>query len=492
MTSAFLSRLLDGLRAGGDRPAFRHGGTVTSYRAAYRALFRLHGALAAEGVGPGDVVAVRGGNRPETVLAQLAAQLRGASVLLVGASATAPDRRAALTAAGVTVLLADPGLGDPARDGVPRVLPLTGSGPGTPAPPRPPASVHAVFLSGGTTGAPKLIGHRGIYDGMAHIFRPDPDGPNRTLVVSPVTHLTGNCAVLGALLCGDTVVLHDGFDPEAVLAAIGGQRVTHLSLTPPRLARLLDHPALADTDTASVRRLSLGASPLPSRRLRQALAAFGPVVGQGYGLTEAPMIASISAEDYAGHPGRHDSVGRIVPGMEARIDGADGAGDGAVGEVLVRGLALMEGYVGRPDLTRRAFTGGWLRTGDVGRFDADGYLYLLDRLHDVIVTGEHGTKVYSTVVEDALTGHPGVRQAAVFGVPGPDGEGERVHAVVVADPGGPGEDVLRAHVRALLDQDHPVPARIEFAGALPLTDIGKVDKQALRAPHWAGHSRGIA
>ncbi|TKG64244.1 class I adenylate-forming enzyme family protein [Prauserella endophytica] len=460
--SFFLGRILDALGSGGDAPAFVRDGRTTTYAEAHELLLRLHGTLLAEGVGEGDLVAVLGGNRPETILGQLAVQLRGASVLLVPESASTPARAEVLGK--VTACLAEPG---PKPDGV-RVIPLRPSEMDTvDEPGELPPSVHTVFASGGTTGSPKLIAHRGIYDGMAHIFRPDPLGPNRVLLVAPLSHLTGNCAVLGALLCGDTVVLHAGFDAGDVLDAIARHRITHLTLTPPRLARVLDHPALSGTDVSSVRRLSLGASPLPARRLSQALAAFGPVVGQGYGLTEAPMIASIAPEEYDGHPERLRSVGRIVPGMEARIDD---------GEVLVRGLALMEGYHGSPELTGKAFTDGWLRTGDLGRFDADGYLYLLDRADDVIVTGEHGTKVYSTVVEDALVAHPRVRQAAVLGVDGPDGR--LVHAVVVAEPGLTADEV-RDHVRRVLGGEHFVPASVDFAPTLPLTPIGKIDKAAL-------------
>ncbi|PXY37279.1 class I adenylate-forming enzyme family protein [Prauserella flavalba] len=462
--SFFLGRILDVLGRGGDAPAFVRDGHTTTYAQARELLLRLHGTVEGGGVGEGDLVAVLGGNRPETVLGQLAVQLRGASVLLVPESASRSARAEVL--AGVTACLAEPGR-EP--DGARRVIPLRPSEKDTVNEPGElPPSVQTVFASGGTTGRPKLISHRGIYDGMAHIFQPDPLGPNRVLLVAPLSHLTGNCAVLGALLCGDTVVLHEGFEAGAVLDAIARHRITRLTLTPPRLAKVLDHPALPGTDVSSVRGLSLGASPLPARRLGQALAAFGPVVGQGYGLTEAPMIASIAPEEYEGHPERLRSVGRIVPGMEARIDD---------GEVLVRGLALMEGYHDSPELTEQAFTDGWLRTGDLGRFDAEGYLYLLDRADDVIVTGEHGTKVYSTVVEDAIVAHPRVRQAAVLGVDGPDGR--LVHAVVAAEPGLTA-DMVRAHVRRVLGGEHFVPASVDFVPALPLTPIGKIDKAALR------------
>ncbi|WP_216214091.1 AMP-binding protein [Amycolatopsis aidingensis] len=489
MASAFLSRLLAALEDYGGRTAFRHRGGSLSYRAAGEI---LRGLAAGFGAECADApVAVMGGNRPETVLAQLAAQLRGLPVLLVAASASLPDRAAALHTAGVRTLVVDPrreqtrALAEAAR---PERLLSIGPWPGAhdlladpshwPDPDLAdlPDAVRTIFPSGGTTGPPKLIEHSGIYDGMAHIFRPDPAGPGRVLVVAPVSHLTGNAAVLGALLRGDTVVLHEGFDAGAVLRDIAAERVTELSLTPPRLAALLDHPARPGTDLSSVRSLSLGASPLPAHRLRQALAVFGPVVGQGYGLTEAPMIASISAAELAGHPGRLESVGRIVPGMEARIDD-DGDGTG-IGEVLVRGLALMAGYRGRQGANAAVVVDGWLRTGDIGRFDAEGYLYLLGRADDVIVTGEHGTRVHPTMVENALTGCRGVREVAVVGVPGP--EGTVLRAVVVpTEPDAVRAEDVRGYARATLGQEHFVPAEVMFTPALPLTEIGKPDRKAL-------------
>ncbi|MER6669412.1 AMP-binding protein [Amycolatopsis japonica] len=470
MESLFLTRVLDALRSGGDEVLFVQDGVETGYGQALELVRRMYAALP-----DGGVVAIDAGNRPETVLLQIAAQLRGSTVLLVAASASAPDRLAAVEAAGVTTLVAEHAADWP--DGVTTLDELVDHDGADPA--RLPASVTVVFPTGGTTGTPKLIRHSGIYDGMAHIFAPDPAGPGRTLLIAPMTHMTGNATVLGAILRRESVVLLRGFDAGAVLDAIAEHRITTLSLTPARLAAVLDHPAMTSTDVGSVRGLSLGAAPLPPRRLAQALDVFGPVVGQGYGLTEAPMIASISAAELDGRPERLESVGRIVPGMEVRIDD---------GEVLVRGLSMMDGYHGSAPIGD-----GWLRTGDLGRFDDEGYLYLLDRANDVIITGEHGTKVYSTVVENALARHPLIRSVAVFGVPGDDGEGERVRAVVVPVASGAlsAEDV-RAQAREFFGREHFVPSDVDFAEALPLTAIGKVDKRALRAPFWAGHRRGIA
>jgi len=471
--SLFLTRVLDALRSGGDELLFVQDGVRTTYGQALELVRRMYA-----GLPDGGVVAIDAGNRPETVLLQIAAQLRGSTVLLVAASASAPDRLAAVETAGVTTLVAEHAADWPDGDARVTILDELADRDGT-DPAGLPGSVTVVFPTGGTTGTPKLIRHSGIYDGMAHIFAPDPAGPGRTLLIAPMTHMTGNATVLGAILRRESVVLLRGFDAGAVLDAIAEHRITTLSLTPARLAAVLDHPAMTSSDVSSVRGLSLGAAPLPPRRLAQALDVFGPVVGQGYGLTEAPMIASISAAELDGRPERLESVGRIVPGMEARIDD---------GEVLVRGLSMMDGYHGSAPIGD-----GWLRTGDLGRFDDEGYLYLLDRANDVVITGEHGTKVYSTVVENALARHPLIRSVAVFGVPGDDGEGERVHAVVVPVASGAlSADEVRAQAREFFGREHFVPSDVDFAEALPLTAIGKVDKRALRAPFWAGHRRHIA
>ncbi|WP_326565812.1 AMP-binding protein [Amycolatopsis rhabdoformis] len=453
--SFFLTRVKTMLHQGGDAVLFHHEGRATTYRAAGEIVDRIYTGLASTT----GVVAIDSGNRPEVVLTQVAAQARGLEVLLVAASASKPAREAALARTGATLLDLDE---------------LTTSEPSTPDPEDLPDQVTALFPTGGTTGTPKLIRHRGIYDGMAHIFTPD--GTQTTLVTAPLTHMTGNAAALGALLSGNKVVLRKHFDAEELLADIETHRVTSLSLTPPRLAAVLDSPKLRDTDLASVQKLSLGAAPLSPRRLAQALEVFDGKVGQGYGLTEAPMIASIEGAELVDEH-RLGSVGRIVPGMEARIDD---------GEVLVRGLSMMDGYLGEPPIGD-----GWLRTGDLGHFDDEGYLHLHDRIADVIITGDHGTKVPSTAVEHTLLAHPCVAAAAVFAVPGPGGEGELVHAVVVTTAETTAAE-LREHVHRQLGGAHFVPSAVDFVEELPLTPVGKVDKRKLAEPFWSGHSRHIA
>lgn len=484
MPSHFLSTLLARLRDGGPGPAFMLRDRALSYPACYELLLRMHAALA--DVTPEHTVAIAGGNRPETVLAQIAAQLRGAAVLYLSSSATDAARLSALRAAKASVLIIDPDTGPEgtlARQAdITRVYTLDELAAHHAARPPPgaasaepalPESVTAVFPTGGTTGEPKLVTHRGIYDGMAHIFAPHPDGQQRILLVAPMSHLAGNCAVLGALLCGDTVVPHAGFDATAVLRSIEADAITTLTLTPPRLSAVLENDSLPHTDVSSVRSLSIGAAPLPAHRMAQALELFGPVVGQGYGLTEAPMVASISAAELVADPGLLGSVGTTVPGMEAMVDERSG-------EVLVRGIALMGGYYARADLTEAAFEDGWLRTGDIGHFDGAGYLYLHGRADEVVVTGEHGSKVHPGIVEKALNEHGAVADSAVFGVP--DAQGWQLHAAVVPRHSGvlSAADV-RAHVRTRLGREHLVPASVEFHDAFPLTAIGKVDKSALRS-----------
>ncbi|QRP47390.1 class I adenylate-forming enzyme family protein [Amycolatopsis sp. FDAARGOS 1241] len=455
--SFFLDRVLAALESGGDTVLFHHDGRATTYSNAAETLERIHTGLG----GFSGTIAIDAPNRPEVVLTQVAAQARNLDVLLVAASASRPARDSALARTGAKLIT------DTELDELIRQPPSTLD--------ELPERVTAIFPTGGTTGEPKLIRHSGIYDGMARIFRPD--GTQTVLVAAPLTHMTGNAAVLGALLCGNTVVLRRQFDAEGLLDDIQTHRVTALSLTPPRLAAVLDSARLETTDVSSVQSLSLGAAPLPPRRLARALEVFGPVVGQGYGLTEAPMIASISAQELEGRPERLGSVGRIVPGMEAKIEDH---------EVLVRGLSMMDGYLGEGPIRD-----AWLRTGDLGHFDEEGYLYLHDRKDDVIITGERGTKVASTTVENALLTHPGVTAAAVFAVPGAGGEGELVRAVVTT-AGATTAEELKDHVRGELGGEHFVPSSVDFTGHLPLTPVGKVDKRALGEPFWRHAENRIA
>jgi fatty-acyl-CoA synthase len=272
------------------------------------------------------------------------------------------------------------------------------------------------------------------------------------------------------LRLGATVEILDGFDPAEFVAAAGRASTAVSYLYPSWLYRLLDHPG----DLSGITHLSYGSAPIAPPRLRQALARFGPTLTQSYATTEAPAITTLTPDDHAAamdaRPELLGSVGKPLPGVRVEIHAADGTPVpiGEVGEVCVRSASMMSGYWRRPDLTATTVREGWLHTGDLGRLDADGYLYLVGRLKDMIIVD--GRNHYARPIEDALTGHPAVRDAAVVGTPD-DRTGEAIHAFVVAE--GVSVDELRALV------DAPITA-IEFVDTLPTTPLGKPDKNALR------------
>jgi long-chain acyl-CoA synthetase len=257
---------------------------------------------------------------------------------------------------------------------------------------------------------------------------------------------------------------------------------------------VLQEPDLGQYDLSSVRQITYGASPIAPELLRRAIRTLGCRFFQGYGLTEAsPLLTVLTPEDHdlsSGTGARLASCGKPVPGVEVRVvrDGAH-VDPGEVGEVIARGNNIMVGYWRRPDDTAAAVRDGWLYTGDLGTVDPDGYIYLVDRKKDMIVTG--GENVFSTEVEAALYGHPSVKEAAVIGIPDPDW-GEAVHAcVTLLDGKKATSDELIEFCRGRL-ANYKLPRSIEFFdGELPKGGSGKILKKELRERYWAGRSRRI-
>ena len=243
---------------------------------------------------------------------------------------------------------------------------------------------------------------------------------DRWLHVCPMFHVAGTSNVFAATWAGGTHVLLPRFEPRAVLETIARERITHAVFVPTMLALLLE--ADVGDDLSSLRHIQYAASPISPELQRRVLERFDCDVAQFYGMTEAaPTVTHLSPADHRSRPDRLGSMGAPVPGVQVEIrDAIDG-----IGELWVRGPNVMLGYWNRPE----ALVDGWYRTGDLVRADADGYLYMVDRAKDMIITG--GENVYSVEVENALLSHPSVVEAAVFGVPD-DRWGEAVHAVVVA------------------------------------------------------------
>ncbi len=313
----------------------------------------------------------------------------------------------------------------------------------------------------------------------------------RFLATTPISH-AAVCFVLPTWLGGGTVVLQRSFDPEGFYRAIAEHRITLTFMVPTMLYACLDHPATKTADVSSLETIAYGAAPIAATRLREALDVFGPVFLQLYGQAEAPAtVTTLRKEEHdPARPHLFGSCGRPLPGVTVELHDDDDkeVAVGEVGEICVRGLIVTDGYWKREELTAETFRNGWLHTGDMATRDDDGYLYIVDRKKDMIISG--GFNVYPREVEDVLCTHSGVAMAAVIGIPD-DRWGEAVKALVVPRPGADLDaDELIALVR---ERKGPVyaPKSIDVVDALPLTGVGKADRKAIRARYWESETRQV-
>jgi len=312
---------------------------------------------------------------------------------------------------------------------------------------------------------------------------PIPGG--RLLQVAPLFHVAGMARALIQFLAGECHVLVSSFEPLAVLQVIERERISETLLVPTMILALLDHRALSRYDLSSLQRLTYGASPSAGEMVERLLARFPALeLSHSYGLTEAcPVVSSnlpCNHSASARASGLSRSVGRGGLGLQVKIVDPQGqeVPRGTVGEIIVRGPNVMQGYWNKPEETAQAVRNGWLYTGDGAYMDEQGYLFIVDRLKDMIVSG--GENIYSAEVENVLARHPAVAQCAVIGIPHAQW-GEAVHAVVVRQSGAQvDEDQLRRHCRAFI-AGYKCPKSIEFRETLPLSAAGKVLKRELRA-----------
>lgn len=355
--------------------------------------------------------------------------------------------------------------------------------------------IAAIIYTSGTTGGPKgvMLSHRGQVATAASMaleceVRPD----DRHLMVMPLFHVGAKCKQLGYMWRGAAIYLEPRFEPARVLELVARERITALHLAPVMVQMLLDAPACAGTDISSVHTVHYASAPMPVAHLRRALAAFGPIFQQFYGMTESPVATVLHKHEHQPlDAARLASAGRPVPGAEVRIVGPDGAEQptGEPGEVVVRSAALMAGYWNRTAATLEALAGGWMHTGDIGRFDEEGYLHIIDRKKDMLISG--GENVYPREVEEALMHHPAVAEAAVIGVPDPKwGEAAKAF-VVLRVPGSTGEKELIAHCRGLI-AGYKCPKSVELLRELPRVGTGKVDKKKLREAWWSDRDRQVS
>lgn len=494
--------LVAALSRAGDRPALHLGEHVLSARELAERISTFLQVYESLGVSRDSAVATLSANRPEVLVSGGATLLTGCRTTALHPLGSLDDHVHVLRDARIDTLVFDPAeFGERAAElrsrvpGLERLLALGPSDLGidvvsaaqsfVPGPLRAPVldpdAPALIGYTGGTTGLPKGVvhTHRSSAAVLAVMMTewPWPDAP-RHLVCSPLSH-AGGTVFLPTLLKGGSLVVLPRFDAGEVLAAIEGHRITSTMLVPSMIYALLDHPRFDDHDLSSLEAIFYGASAISPTRLAEAIERIGPVFTQFYGQAEAPMTVTVlRAEDHV--PGRLASCGRPVPWVRVALLDAEGrvVPEGAPGEICVQGALTMQGYHERPQETADAFAGGWLHTGDVARQDADGFLTIVDRTKDMIVTG--GFNVFPREIELVLGTHPGVSAAAVIGVPD-ERWGEAVTALVVRRSGVPvTAEELVALVRERKGSVH-APKAVHFLGEIPLTPVGKPDKKALRA-----------
>ncbi|MFF2503017.1 long-chain fatty acid--CoA ligase [Streptomyces sp. NPDC058067] len=345
-------------------------------------------------------------------------------------------------------------------------------------------NVALLLYTGGTTGTPKgvMVTDRGLQTSMTSSLCINQSAltDGVSLISAPLFHIGAITGWYSQNLVGGTLVFLPNFTPEAVLGAIQKHRVTSITLVPVMVQMVCDHPDFASYDTSSVERVVYGAAGSPESLLHLAMKSFPQArFTQGYGMTETCVLTSLRHEDHLRGGPRLCSAGRSTPAIEVAVVGPDGVPlpPGEVGEIVTRGDHVMAGYWGKPELTAATVRDGWMHTGDGGYLDEDGYLYIVDRLKDMIITG--GENVYSAEVENAVSSHPAVASCAVIGAPD-DHWGERVHAVIVLKPGRTATaEEIRAHAKTLI-AGYKAPRSAEFVESLPLSPVGKILKRELR------------
>jgi long-chain acyl-CoA synthetase len=357
-----------------------------------------------------------------------------------------------------------------------------------------------IFYTGGTTGRSKgvTLSHGNLtFNALQSLAEGVFPADAIYLHAPPMFHIANGWSMYCMLINGGTNVVIRGFTPEAAAAAIERFRVTHTLFVPTMIQMFVDHPGIGGHDLSSLRQILYGASPISEALLDRAMARLpGVRFMQAYGMTElSPLATILSPEDHAGEGrarGRHRSGGRASLGVEVRIVDADGqpVPPRTVGEIAVRGDNVMTGYWNRPEETANAIVDGWMHTGDGGYMDEDGFVYVVDRIKDMIITG--GENVYSTEVENAVAQHPSVQQCAVIGIPHPQW-GEAVHAVVVVNPGttlDPAELIAFCKERI---GHYKCPRSVEVrTDPLPISGAGKILKRELRRPFWEDKDRRVA
>ncbi len=505
----------------GDRKAFTFEGRATTYAQFDANTNRVANALIADGLTPGVRIAYLGKNSDHYFELLFGAAKAGVVMTPVNWRLAGPEVAFIIDNSDTSLVFVGPEFTETIRmiaSDIPQVrsfIAMEGGISGWPtyedwrdarpdADPRVPVRWEDVTLqlyTSGTTGRPKgamlthgnLLGLRSGDDDLM----PDWNrwGHNEvSLVAMPVAHIGGSgWGVVGVINAALNVVARE-FDPAAVLDFIDRDRVSKIFMVPAAMQIVVRHPRARDIDWSCMKYLLYGASPIPLDLLKECMEVFGCGFVQMYGMTETTgTIVALPPEDHVaeGSP-RMRAAGKALPGVEVAIIDEAGApvAPHVVGEIATRSVANMAGYWKQPDATAKTIDpDGWLRSGDAGYMDEDGYVFIHDRVKDMIISG--GENVYPAEVENAVYGHPAVAEVAVIGVPD-EKWGESVKAMVVLKPGAaatPADIIKWARERIAA---YKSPKSVDFIDALPRNASGKILRRELREPYWAGYERRVS
>lgn len=483
----------------GDHPAVFFEGTWHSSTEIAERSARVAGGLRELGIEPGDRVVVLTMNTPEVFVSYRALWRVGAVVTPVIFLQTPPELRHILTDSGAKAAIVTPELlplVQAAGEGLDLTVIVAGSAPDDAAGlvayeslegadpidivPRGDDDLAALLYTGGTTGRAKgvMLSHRGLWESGHALHRVgESQGTTRWLLPLPLSHAYGLIVVISGMHSSrpQSSVLQRWFDAKGWLELAQEHQVESSTVVPSMLQMLLDQP-YQDYDLSSLRSFGSGGAPLLPALREKAEEAFGVTILEGYGCTESSAVIAASTLEES----RPGSVGKPLSHAEVIIAGSDGepVATGEEGEIWVRGPGVMQGYWNDPEQTATTVVDGWLHTGDIGHFDADGYLYVDDRIKDLIIRG--GFNIFPRDVEDALLAHEAVTAAAVVGRPD-EQRGEEVVAVVALHPGArttPEELIAFAKTRLA---PHKYPREVLILDAVPVTSVGKTDRKAVRS-----------
>jgi len=480
-----------------DKVAYRHRDATRTYRHLLERVDRVTaGLVTGLGLRPGEHGAIVGKNSIEYMEIVLGASQAGVALATVNPRLALPEIAAICADAGARVVFADPEMAGALRDlplaGGPVVIAIGGefeawlnrANPACTPPPVREWDNFTIPYTSGTTGRPKgvLVPHRSrilTLFGMAveyGCYAPD----DRFLALAPMCHGAGMIFSLAPVFFGGYAEIIDKFEPEEVLARLGSQHITGFFAVPTHFHALLSASgaALAASRQAPLKAVISNAAALPQTMKERLVAHFGPgLLHETYGSTEAGIVANLRPPDQLR---KLQCVGQPFPCTEVELRRRDGTvcDPDEVGELFSRSPYLFNGYWGRPEDTAEAFRAGWVTVGDLARRDAEGYLYIVDRLKDMVISG--GVNIYPREVEEVILQHPGVLEAAVIGVPD-EKWGEVLKAFVVPRPGeSPGADALLTFLEGRISR-MKLPKHVEFIGQIPRNANGKVLKTALRA-----------